>query len=161
MTICWIINCIINLRLRFSVVNLSHLTSVENSLSCYVYQSSHQILIFITCRWYSWTIHRSFKVIWIWRISTRGKLLVFGWLCGQRKAVLGNHLSSVSIQDQISREFLPVAWKPWVCKYQQNIRLLWWMWVYVMHSGVTLKIPFTFKYHWIKAGVKKKAECSA
>ena len=89
------------------------------------------ILAFITFRWYTWTIHRSFKVIWIWRISPRGKLLVFGWLRGQRKAVFGNHLSFVSVQDQISRELLSVAWKPRVCKHQQNIRLLWWMWVCV------------------------------
>ena len=82
---------------------------------CFVWQSSYPELI--SHRWYSWTIHRSFKVIWIWRISSGGKLLISGWLCGQRKAVLGNHLSFVSIQDKISREFLSVAWKPWVCKH--------------------------------------------
>lgn len=127
MTICWIIP-LLTCGWWFQVVSLGHLSSCEEHIT-FVLSKTILILTFIACRWYPWTIHWSSKVIWIWRISPRGKLLVFGWLCGQRKAVLGNHLSFVSIQDQISRKFLSVARKPWVCKHQQNIRLLWWMWV--------------------------------
>lgn len=70
------------------------------------------------CRWHSWSVLWSASAIWIWRISARVQLLVSRRLCGQRKAVTWDNLSSSCIQDQISREFLFAQGQSRMCKHQ-------------------------------------------
>lgn len=88
----------------------------------------------LSCRWHPWSILWPTEALWIWGFPSREQLPVSGRLRGQREAVSGNHLSSAGLQNQVPRELLPPERKPWVCFNQQNIWLLWWVWVIVMMS---------------------------
>lgn len=70
------------------------------------------------CRWHPWPVLWPPTAIWIRRISSRVQLLVSWRLCGQRKAVAWDNLSSSCIQDQIPREFFLAQRESWMCKHQ-------------------------------------------
>lgn len=72
-------------------------------------------------RWHSWTVLRFAASIRIWRISTNVKLPVLGRLCWSWKAIAGNNMLTVGIQNQISGELLLTAGEPRVRQHQQNL----------------------------------------
>ncbi len=55
---------------------------------------------------YSWPILRSLAFVRIWWIPSGSQLPLPGRLRRQRKAVVGDHLPSPGVQDQVSRELL-------------------------------------------------------
>lgn len=74
---------------------------------------------------YPWSVLWLAAFVWIWRLSTRVKLPLPGWLRWSREAISWNHLSFAGLQDQIPREFFPAERQPWVCLHQPYLRLLW------------------------------------
>lgn len=87
------------------------------------------ILLFVFCRWHPWAILRLIEAVWVWGLPSWEQLPISGRLCGQREAVSGDHLSASGLQNQIPGELLPAEGKPWVRLHQQNIWILWWVWV--------------------------------
>lgn len=113
-------------------------------------------------RWHSWTVLRFAASIRIWRISTNVKLPVLGRLCWSWKAIAGNNMLTVGIQNQISGELLLTAGEPRVRQHQQNL----WVSepfdfnVYIIHKHSfgrnmshkhTYTIRYTnIRYEWLK-----------
>ena len=50
-------------------------------------------------RWRSWAIHRSSQTVWVWWISSRGKLSLSRWLCWPWQAVIRDDLFTAGIQN--------------------------------------------------------------
>lgn len=95
------------------------------------------------CRWHPWSILWPAEAVWVRRLPSREQLPVSGRLCGQGEAVAGNHLSSARLQNQVPWEFLSVEGKPRVCFNQQNIWILWWVWVTVNDKHVVSSVRKT------------------
>lgn len=81
------------------------------------------------CRWYPWPVLRPSSPVRIRRLPARIKLPLSRRLRGPRQTVARDHLPPSRLQNQISRKLFPSTRKPWVRQHQQNIRILWWMWV--------------------------------
>ena len=101
------------------------------------------MLCSLHCRWHPRSIHGLASFVWVWRLPTGCKLPLPWGLCGQREAISWVHLPLACVQDKVWGELLSVARSPWMCQYQQNIRLLWWvcvaMYVYCIVSHCQLQ----------------------
>lgn len=72
-------------------------------------------IAFLFTRWHSRTVLWPVKVIWVWRLSSRVKLLVPRWLCRPWKAITRDDMPPTSLQNQISWKFLFTPRQPRMC----------------------------------------------
>lgn len=95
-------------------------------------------------RWHSRPVYWPPEAIWVRPIPSRCQLPLSGGLCRPRQTVARDYLSTVSLQDQISRKLLSPPWQPRVCQYQQDLWFLWWMWVLKQRSYIYTVSPTAF-----------------
>lgn len=104
-------------------------------------------------RWYPWSILWPLTTFWIRRFSTGSQLFILGWLCRQRKAILGNNLPIARLQDQVSRKLLYPARQSRVCFHQSNLWVLRWVQEAIQYQALEdiyrlLQLSSHCCHHW-------------
>ena len=69
-------------------------------------------------------VHRLVATVRVRGVPARVQLPLPGRLRGQRKAVIGDHLSAARVQDQIPRKLFHAQRESRVRQHQQNLRFL-------------------------------------
>lgn len=93
---------------------------------CCVYFSLF-LMLWFSCRWYTWSVPRLIATFWIRWLPSVGKLLVSRWLCWQREAKFGDNMLAFGIQNKIPGQNFSLKRKPRRCKDKPNIWILWRM----------------------------------
>lgn len=98
-------------------------------------------------RWCPWTVLRSDKIVWVWRVPWRYQLSILGGLCWQGQTIHRMHLPAPRLQDQIPIELFPPQGQSRMFQHQSNLRVLWRMYNIILSPGkrkYNLKLWKTF-----------------